>query len=696
MIFLALLAQGVLVDDAATPLRGLYAVSRQTVTVTIRDQVADVVVEQLLTNVAGADASARYLFPVPDDASVSGFSVKVGDRALAGDLAGADAARKVLLDVCRTKKETSLLTYSGQRLFRTEAFAFPAGEERRLRVSYTELLGSDAGLVRFHFPLSAARFSNRPIAKLELRVDVEARGNIKSVYSPTHAVSVSRADEHRARADYAEAEALPEQDFRLFYGVDDGALGANLISFKPVADGEGTFLLLASPKVETEAGAAEPKDIVFVLDRSGSMEADGKIAQAREALMFVLRSLNAGDRFAVLTFSNTVEAFSDRLLDYTPENKAAALERVRAVDATGGTDIHAALLRAIELFDDGERMRMVLFLTDGLPTVGETDIDKITANIKRANTKEIRLFEFGVGSDVNTTLLDRLADQNHGMSENIEPGANLEVFVSDYYKRIQAPVLADVKIDFGGIEAFGLNPRRAPDLFAGGQLVIAGRYKGAGPTTITVTGRTGGRDVKYTYDVSFDAHSPTDEKLFVERIWATREIGHIIDMIQLYGESDELVQEIVELSTRYGIITEYTAFLTAAGVDVRDRQTCVTSCKEALKGMKESGEQGMRQAMDKKMAARAEQQQEKSRWRDADGKVVVAEGVQSVGRKTFYKKDGVWEDLDVGTGPAPREVALYSDAFFRLLEEKPALAKYVVSGEPTRVELDGVVYDFIK
>ena len=697
MIQLAILAlaQGVLVDDGATALRGLYAVDRQTVTVTIRDQVAGVVVEQMLSNVAGADASVRYLFPVPTDASVSGFSVRVGDRALAGELVGADAARGVLLDVCRAKKETALLSYTGQRLFRTEAFALPKGEERRLRVSYTELLKADAGLVKFHFPLAAARFSNRPIARLEMRIDVEAKGDIKTVYSPTHAAVVSRADEHRARADYAEADVLPEQDFRLFYGVDDAALGANLISFKPDADGEGAFLLLASPKVAQEAGEAEPKDIVFVLDRSGSMQADGKIEQAREALMFVLRSLNAGDRFTVLTFSNTVEAFSDALLEYTPENKAAALERVRAIDATGGTDINSAMLRAIECFDKaGERMRMILFLTDGLPTVGETDIDKITANLKKANTNRIRMFEFGVGGDVNTTLLDRIADQNHGMSENIEPGANLETFVSNYYKKIQAPVLSDVKFDFGGVEVFALNPRRAPDLFAGGQLAIAGRYKGAGPTTVTVSGTTRGREVRYAYEVIFDAHSPTDEKLFVERIWATREIGHIVDMIQLYGESDELVHEIVELSTRYGIITEYTAFLTAANIDVKDRESCVTSCKEALKGMKEGGDQGMYQAMDKKERARAQQTQTKSQWRDADGKVVTADGVQSVGRKTFYKKEGVWRDLELPEKAETREVALYSDAFFRLLEEKPALAKYVTTGEPTRVEFEGVVYAF--
>jgi Ca-activated chloride channel family protein len=220
---------------------------------------------------------------------------------------------------------------------------------------------------------------------------------------------------------------------------------------------------------------------------------------------------------------------------------------------------------------------MIILMTDGLPTIGETDVIRITSGFTKANAAGIRLFDFGVGFDVNTTLLDKLAHENRGFAENIKPDENIESFVSAYYAKVQAPILSDVTLDFGGVEVTDVHPRKLTDLFAGGQLVVTGQYKGSGPRKITLRGTSRGKPVEFVYDVAFAA---AEENQFIDRIWATREVGYLIDMIQLYGESDELVDEIVRLSTRHGIINEYTAFLADENTDVRDHRTAAASCKE--------------------------------------------------------------------------------------------------------------------
>ena len=689
-------AQGFLVDDNRAPVRSLFAVERQSVTITIRDQVADIEIEQQFVNVSDVNTEARFMFPVPEGAKISGFALKLGDAALAGETVAAGAARRVYRESCRRKSDAALLEYVGRALYRSVPFAFPKGEPRRIRMTYSELLPKESDMVRLRLPLSLAKFTQRPIGELKITVKIHATGDIKNVYSPTHAITVSRADEHDALAEYTARNVQPRRDLELLYAVDDSAIGASLLTYRPEKDRPGTFLFLASPRVKVHSTKPEPKDIVFVLDRSGSMQADRKIEQAREALSFILRSLNDGDRFSVVSFNNVVETLSDALLKYEPDVKTRALEFVSGIQANGGTDINSAILRAAEFFDGEERMHMILFLTDGLPTVGETNINKITANFKKANGKNIRFFNFGVGYDVNTTLLDKLARENNGLAENISPGENLEAFVSDFYRKIQSPILANLRVAYGSAKVSDLHPRKLPDLFTGGQIVVAGKYNGAGPTTITLTGTSQGEEKEFKYDVTFDAHSVGEDRLYVERIWATREIGHIVDMIQLYGESDELVREIVELSTRFGIITEYTAFLTTEGCDVKDTGANIESCKNELKNMKATGGRGVNQTMSKKANMRAQQAQSVSQWRDKDGNTVTAQGVRNVGRKTFYLKKNTWQDLDMEKADKVVEVPYFSEEFYKLLEEKPALNKFVTDNKPVQVKHDGVVYSFTK
>ena len=202
---------------------------------------------------------------------------------------------------------------------------------------------------------------------------------------------------------------------------------------------------------------------------------------------------------------------------------------------------------------------MIIFLTDGLPTAGVTDVDKIAENVAKAAPKNVRLFPFGVGYDVNTVLLDTLASQNRGASAYVKPEENIEDSVSSFYAKVGQPVLTDLKLDLGAARAYDVYPNPLPDLFAGSQLVLAGRYRGDGSVTITLSGVSGDKEARFTYTGDFPKSSLLDPS--VARLWATRKVGYLLTQIRLHGADKELVNEIVDLATRFGIVTPYTSFL---------------------------------------------------------------------------------------------------------------------------------------
>ncbi len=668
-------ADGLVVDRRERPVTDLFTVKNHFVKVAIDDQHAVTEVDQTLRNVGGQDTEVVYIFPIPKNANITGFEIWVGDKKMEGEILKADKARSVYNELVRAKRDPALLEYVGLGVYRTTLFPFGHNEEKRLRIRYSELLEKDSGLVRYVYPLNTEKFSKHPLEEARVEVTIASKGRIKTVYSPSHSVDVSRASDTGARAVWSVQRDWPRTDFELLYSTDEGDIGANLITFRPDPSEPGYFVLLASPKVKFE-GKPEPKDIVFVLDKSGSMRPARKLDQAKEALVYCLRSLNEGDRFGIVVYSSGVEKYADRLVDYRDAEREKAVAYVERIAADGGTNINEALIQGLTLFQPDSRLKMIIFLTDGLPTVGVTQVPDIVRNVKAANAANIRLFNFGVGYDVNTTLLDKLARENSGDSEYVKPGENLEVRVSGFYSKVQSPVLSTIKVDWGGIKTREVQPRQVPDLFKGGQLVIVGRYETAGRAVLAVTGMAQGKEQKFEFPVVFEEKSEGTAKLFVERLWAQRQIGYIIDQIQLYGKTDELVNEIVRLSTKYGIITEYTSFLTRDDVRLSDRKANFDRARGELDKLKEdTGQSGNRQAEAKKAFQSGTQAPAAGGggYLGADGKRVEVKHVQNVGRRTFFQKNKVWQEADVPEGVQPIEVKFFSDEFFKLLDENAEL-----------------------
>jgi Ca-activated chloride channel family protein len=327
---------------------------------------------------------------------------------------------------------------------------------------------------------------------------------------------------------------------------------------------------------------------------------------------------------------------------------------------------------------------MVIFLTDGLPTNGVTDMNSIVKNVTAANTMNVRLFNFGVGYDVNTILLDKLARENKGDSTYVKPKENIEEKVSAFYTKVQSPVLSSLKVDWGTVKVKTVLPRHIPDLFKGGQVIITGRYEGSGAQKIVLTGTSQGKERRFEIEGAFDEKSAGLAKFFIERLWAQRTIGDIIDQIQLYGKAQELVDEIVRLSIKYGIITEYTSFLIREDANLHDDKGNARRAGEELRRLQQGdGVGGNRQAESKKELQSAEKAAAPTagafgKFKDENGKDVEARTVQNVGRRTFYQKKTVWQEADVPENVEAKVVKFYSDEFFTLLEEHPELNQIAV------------------
>jgi len=654
------LADGVILPDE--PERGWLSIVYHDVSVTIRDGVVTTRVDQVFRNETGRDVEGRYLFPLPPGAVVSSFTMWVDGEAHEAEILDADAARAIYEDFVRRAIDPALLEYVGRDTLSARIFPIPDGGERRIEIVYTELLVADGGVYRYRYPLDTERFSARPLGRVKISIDVETTARLSAVYSPSHRMSVERTGPFAATGVYEESDLLPTQDFLLYYGVTADELGMTLLTYR-VPGEDGFFLLIATPPEAATDVAALPKDLVFVLDRSGSMSGE-KIEQAKEALRFVLENLNPDDRFAVIAFSDYVKSYSTALEPVSPGAISRALAWSSRLAATGGTDIDGALSTAFALFEPTDRPRFLVFLTDGEATAGETDPVAIAANARASNVAQARVFVFGVGYDVNTVLLDQLASENRGTTSYVLPGENLEVALSTFYRKIASPVLADTALEIAGIETFDLLPRVLPDLFRGSQLLVLGRYRGTGDGRITLSGQVEGIPTAFTTVQSFPEAAL--EAAFLPRLWAGRKTAHLLNQIRLYGESDELVDEVIALSRTYGIITPYTSFLVDEGT--LDDEEMADAVRAAV--APQSGASAVTGASSLQKLAQAE----------TEPVGVDAERMRVVEGRTYYLRDGVWTDSTYVDEETIR-VAAYSDAFFELAKILPWVGPHLAIGD---------------
>jgi Ca-activated chloride channel family protein len=733
-----------------------YKIKELAMQAKIVDQVGQVQIDQTFVNTGSQAIQAQFVFPLPYDSAIDRLTFMVDGKEYDAKLLPKDQARQVYEGYVRKNKDPALLEWMGQGMFQTSVFPIPAGAERKVIIKYSQLLRKDQQLTDFLYPLATAKYTSSALEKLTLKASIESSAEIKTVYSPTHAINIQRPDAKHATISLEQTNVVPTTDFRLFYDSAPGTLSANVLSYRGDTSDEGYFLLLASPEIKSEMTERPKKTVIFVLDRSGSMSGK-KIEQAKEAVKFVVGRLSEGDMFNIVCYDSVVEAWKPELQKFDEPTRAAAFGFIDGIYAGGSTNIDGALTTALSQIKDTSRPNFVVFLTDGLPTHGETNEQKIAANTKQHNGNKVRIVSFGVGYDVNSRLLDRISRDNFGQSEYVRPDENIEASVAKVYNRMSVPVLTDVKvaIDVEGasVEMATINrmyPKQVWDIFAGEQIVIAGRYKKPGAAKVVISGKINGQEKKFDFPATLTEKSGDQSYAFVEKLWAMRRVGEIIDQLDLSGKNDELVKELVELSTKHGILTPYTSFLAddqAAPSSLASAATSFRRTNEALEQLKEfDGRGGVAQRAEKKSFQYADNLDRFAKNADAapaaepasgpalagrgagglggggraraalprsssgatyrdikTDKEVAADGVRQAGQgEALYKRGNVLiaanaKDVDLKEEDANiKKIKRFSDEYFQLVKANTpaenAILAQQADGEELIVKLRGEVY----
>jgi len=665
------------------------------VQVALDDQIATTRVDQVFRNDARVALEGTYLFPLPPGAVVEDFKMWVDGTVLEAEILPAAEAREIYEGYVRRRRDPALLEYVGRDTVRASVFPIPPGGERRIQLQYTQVLPLEDRLLAYRYPLNTERFSAQPLEEVSIVVTVTSSSDLGPIYSSSHhdEMMVERDGERRAVVSYAAEDILPDRDFELYVGRRDDAVGAHLLSFKPRQD-DGFFLLLLSPTLDAGTAPALPRDLILVLDTSGSMEGD-KLSQAQDGLAYILGHLNPEDRFNIVAFSSQTRTYAPALVSSAEAETAVAW--VEQLEALGGTNIYLALSEALTQVD-ATRLTTIVFLTDGLPTEGIVNEDVLLSALQDEAPQAVRIFPLGVGYDVNVLLLDEMAANHRGRPTYIGPDERIDEKVSLFFSRMQSPLLTDIELHFDeDIRVFDLYPTPLPDLYAGTQLLVAGRYTGGGASTLTVTGNVENRTARFSYPVTFADH---DGAGFIPRLWAARKIGHLLTQIRIHGEQPEWIDAVVDLSLRYGIITPYTSFL----------------IEEPELTLSEQGRAGAADAMREQLeampgAVSGEEAVDDAKLREALGgsEAPVAAGSYSaedtqeqrtlryVGDKTFLcTVERCTDTAYLPDSMTTIEVRFLSATYDELLNAHPAWAIiFSLAPETTAVAQDGVAYRFV-
>ena len=745
-VILGLAAAMAMADGMIVPVRpeirvrGHWAVKYHHVSIKVRDQVAAVHIDQEFVNTGRGMIEVEYLFPVPPGAAIDSMTMVVDGKEFTAKLLKADEARKIYEDIVRRKKDPALLEYVGFGLYRTKAFPLQPNKPCRVIVTYKNVCKKDRDLVEVWYPLNTEKFSAKPIDEVKVRVDIKSKADITAVYSPTHDLKVERKGPRHVIATYRQTKTLPVTDFLVYYKAANEKVGAMLLTHQPDAKKDGYFMLLVSPNPRTSKKSVVPKDIVLVLDCSGSMSG-AKFEQATESLRYILKNLNSEDRFNVITYSDSVEAMFTGLVPASDGKVKEALDRIDRLEAAGATDMHGALMMTMKQFpvvmeakvipEAGGKRHILppgkkpprpayaIFLTDGKPTAGKQDEAVIIKDTRKANAAGVRLFAFGVGYDVNVRLIDRLVGDNGGKSDYVKPKESVEGKITSLYTKIKNPVMTDIKLAVDGVRLRKMYPRQVGDLFDGDQIVLVGRYDageaaklpsdlGTHRAQLVIKGLYAGRRKTFEYNVSLRPPGRDSRYCFVEKLWAMRRVGFLLDEIQLHGKSKEVIDEVIRLSRTYGIMTPYTSFL-ADETSVRPHKPGALR-KRALEktdslASRISGGAGQLGAKNRQALNEAKQLPAASlddsvvmtgHGKLADyeyGRRVVVKRVRQVGKDALYRRGRQWVAANaINIDPEKDKdkicvVKRYSEEYFKLVRANSVQENRIIATQKEKDEL---------
>ncbi|HLB73434.1 MAG TPA: VIT domain-containing protein [Sedimentisphaerales bacterium] len=649
--------------------RGAIEITDVEVLIDILESTATTTIEIRLQNTSNSRQEAELIVPAPDGAIVRGFAYDGPGGMITAEVMAKEEARRIYQELVSKIRDPALVEFIGYNLIRSSVFPVEAHSKQKVRLTYEHLLEADGNRVDYVLPRTEALEYAVP---WKIKANIKSKRPISTVYSASHKLDIERQSDKEMTVKIAlDAERDPGA-FRLSYLVQEDGVTASMFAYPEEKVRGGYFLLLAGLPHKGQATEglkhvdtpAIKREVTLVIDRSGSMRNE-KIEQVKEAALQIVAGLNNGEAFNIIIYNNTVQWFSPGPVVKSKETAEAAAAYIEGVTASGGTNIYDALKAALDQAPAEGMLPIVLFLTDGLPTVGNTSEIAIRELVMKSNPHKRRIFTFGVGVDVNAPLLEKIADESRARAEFVLPKEDVEVKVGKVFKRLTGPVLADARLEVvkeDGEPALGrtrdIMPQTLPDLFEGDQLVLLGQYVGEEPVTFRISGNYMGKERKFKFTFEFDKADKRNG--FVSRLWAGRKIAELIDAVRQMGADaavskddpkvKELVDEIVRLSTEFGILTEYTAFLAREGTNLGDRGRVLEEASDMLESramQSRSGYGAVNQSFNMSRGKSGATLNPRNEFYNEQMDRVSITSVQQINDRAYYHRSGRWIDSNL-------------------------------------------------
>ncbi len=712
--FLAIAATLLAVTAGSAVVRACFMRSLQPVhvwldhiEVTIKDQVAVKTYDCTFRNPNNVEITGATCFmELEPGAQVDNMSVLVDGKEMKAEILDVDKAKEVFNDIVKRGGSPALLEYYGNQLIQTQVPKIAANGTVKVLLTYTTVLEKRGGVVRLQMLNTNPKASMQPLKSAGVKVKITSTEPIKNVYSPTHNVKIGEAEDCDVMISWSQEDYLPKHPFVLYYQVADENVSAGVLAHRELGE-DGHFMVMLSPTIGSGAGKVTddqilPKDVVFCVDCSGSMLEGNKMEQARAALKYCVEALRPNDRFNIVDFSTGVRVFKqDTLVPVNDQTRAEALRYVEKLAPRGGTAIADALETSLGLLKEDGRLKMVLFATDGLPTIGEREPDGILQGVSKHNKQDVRIFVFGEGFDVNTKLLDLLAINHRGEADYILPEEDIAQKISRFYDRVGSPIMTDLKLDFGDLEVTDVYPRKIADIYRGEQVIVYGRYRGHGNHTLKLTGLAEGQSKTIDFEINLPEYSDNDKNSFVPRLWAGKKVDFLLNEIRQGGMQDqELIKEVTYLAKLHGIVTPYTSYLMAE--DIATGSGATPGVQRQFLGKLEAASapaadttQRANQVREAKAASEARRDTDRGaagRFYDQAEMALKAAGkdgsalsaIRYIGARTFYKSGNDWYDSRYDSEKVAekdiKRIKVRSDEYFKLLGQDVRLAQYLALG----------------
>jgi len=540
----------------------------QKVKVTVNNQVAVTTLEMIFDNPYDFTIQPNIRFPIHEKASVQNFTLTDADgQTFSGTIEESQQAEQTFNAAQAEGMMPAMAVQKQPGVFEASIGAIGPKSRATVTIEYSEILPYSRGTISYALPFDVSTMQKSNLETSSIVIEIIDQKEIATLQSPSHDIYAEKIDSQSWRAVFEKNNYLPSGDFKLVYEVKAEAMASNFLATRPDENKDGYFMLMLSPAEIVTAEDIASRDIVFVMDTSGSMQGN-RIIQTKKAFDFFVSKLNENDRYGIVDFSSGVKYWKEELQKVDEWTKSEARHYINKLHASGGTNIHGALIKALELFDKTEnRTRTIVFLTDGEATNGITNTEQIVREFNAANVLQVRTFTLGVGRNVNKALLNKLALENRGESVYLEENLkSIDNELIAFYQSISTPLLVDLGLDFGGIEVADVYPKTLPNIYQGTQLVVTGRYKNGGEALIKLSGNL--NSIRQEFPVTATFADNSRDNLFVSRFWAKSKADDLLIQLQTYGHNQSMKDEVIRLSKEYQFATPFTSFIAVSTTPV--------------------------------------------------------------------------------------------------------------------------------